>query len=78
MNTLDKLEKRFLPYCDDEYANRQDNAANCADVADKYAIEFIKWVFENTQEFDDLGLRYLNWELKTYEELLEIYKNQQE
>ena len=54
MNTLAKLEKRFLPYCDHEYANRQDNAANCADVADKYAIEFIKWVFENTQEFDDL------------------------
>ena len=78
MNTLAKLEKRFLPYCDNEYAGKEENATNCVDVADKYAIEFIEWVFKNTKEFDDLGLRYLNWELKTYEELLEIYKNQPE
>lgn len=68
------LEKNFLKYCDNEYTSRENNASYCADVADKYAIEFIKWVFLNTKEFDDIGLRYFKWELKTYEELLNIFK----
>jgi hypothetical protein len=48
---------------------------------ESFAIEFAKWLTMFTQEFEDGDIRYWNidkWELKTYEELLEIYKKQQE
>lgn len=44
-----------------------------------FAIEFAQWLTMFTQEFEDGDIRYWNvdkWELKTYEELLEIYKKQ--
>lgn len=41
------LEDKFLPYCDHEYGNREDNAANCADVANEHAVSFAAWIINN-------------------------------
>ena len=40
---MNDLEKIFLPYCDHEYANREDNAANSAEEAVAFTIGFVKW-----------------------------------
>ena len=69
---MNNLAKRFLPYGDHEYANREDNAANCADEADKYAIEFLEW--SNSHSDDDF--RYGKFKNKTTEELLLIFKTE--
>lgn len=42
-----ELHKRFLPYCDNEYANKEDNAYNCEDVANNFALAFAQWVIKN-------------------------------
>ena len=39
-----KIESKFLPFCDNEFANREDNAANCAEEAIKLAVEFKEYV----------------------------------
>ena len=53
----------------------------CEKIASEFAIEFAKWLAMFTEEFENGDIRYWNidkWELKTYEELLGIYKKQQE
>ena len=37
------LADKFKPYCDHEYANREDNAENCVEVAEAFAIAFWEW-----------------------------------
>jgi hypothetical protein len=49
---MTNLEKRFLPYCGHESANREDNAANCADTANNYLIEVIEWLSKNEFNID--------------------------
>ena len=58
-----KLEDKFLPYCDHEYANREDNAANCVDVANEHARHFAQWIQNNSAPL----------KRKTIEELLEYF-----
>ena len=60
-----KLEEQFLPYCDHEYANREDNSANCAEIAENFAIGFHEFVIKNA---------YKTQIETTTKELLEIYK----
>lgn len=64
---MSKLEDRFLPYCDHEYANREDNAANCADEANEHAIAFAKYIHNNPHIFNngwsmEMVLDYFNKE----------------
>ena len=49
---MTNLEKRFLPYCDHEYANMEDNATNCADTANEYLIEVLEWLSKNEFNID--------------------------
>ena len=37
------LAEKFKPFCDHEYANREDNAENCVDIARETAIAFTEW-----------------------------------
>ena len=60
------LEQKFLPYCDHEYGNREDNAANCAEEANEYAIDFALWVIKGNISILE---RYPT-------EALEIYKKE--
>lgn len=69
---MNKLENIFLPYCDHEFANREDNATNCADEADKYAIEFCEWC--NSHSDDDW--KYGKFKNKTIIDILKIFKNE--
>jgi len=38
------LADKFLRYCDNEYANREDNAENCADAAREVALDFVMYI----------------------------------
>lgn len=69
---MNELASRFLPYCDHEYANREDNAWNCEDEADKYAIEFLEWC--NNHSDDDW--KYGKFRNKTSQEILLIFKKE--
>ena len=73
---MTNLEKRFLPFCDHEYANREDNAVNCAEVADEFAIGFAEWLRANTKHKKG-GPYKLHNDFQDYNlsELLNIYKN---
>lgn len=62
-----KLFEKFLPYCDHEYANREDNAWNCEEVADEFAIDFYEW--RSTSPIKNID-QYTN------KEILEIYKKE--
>jgi len=42
-----KLEDKFLPYCDNKFADKEVNALNCADVANEHAISFAQWIQNN-------------------------------
>lgn len=68
------LQKRFLPYCDHEYANREDNAFNCVEVAEEYAVEFSKWLIRKC-DFQKHGVWLYKGMEMTNEELLEIFKH---
>jgi len=35
------LADKFLPYCDNEYASKEDNAENCAEIAAEHAKDFM-------------------------------------
>ena len=37
------LAEKFKPFCDNEYADREYNAENCADLARETAIAFTEW-----------------------------------
>jgi hypothetical protein len=63
------LEEKFLPYCDNEYANREDNAANCAEEADEYAIDFARWL----DDCDNYKKLVSN---NSFIEILNIYKKE--
>lgn len=71
---MKSLASRFLPFCDHEYANREDNAENCAEEADKYAIEFVEWV--NRHSDDDFT--YGKFRNKTYQQILLMFKKEKE
>lgn len=69
------LRDKFLPFCDNEYANREDNAENCVDVADDYAVEFAEWLmvkcdYQNHCVWEYKGTEYTNFKL------LEIFKKE--
>jgi hypothetical protein len=75
------LKEKFIRYCDHEYANREDNAENCIDLADKFAIEFAEWKDKYCIYYDGwniripLGYKYSDGGYSN-EELLEIYKKE--
>jgi hypothetical protein len=72
-----ELEKRFLPFCDHEYANREDNSFNCVDVADEYAVKFAEWIIRQDITSKGIGF-YVNYigDLVTTKELLELFKRE--
>ena len=76
MNLIDK----FKPYCDHEYANREDNAYNCMEIAEDFAVRFAGWLSDNAYN-DDSKFAWRMYDTKdeeyTIEELLEIYKEGQ-
>ena len=71
---MTNLEKRFLPYCDHEYANREDNAANCAEEAIDIAVLFAEWVLRQDITSRGIGL-YVNYvgEIITTKDLFKQY-----
>jgi len=48
-----KLEDRFLPYCDNQFADKEVNALNCADVANEHALSFAKYIHNNPHIFNN-------------------------
>ena len=67
---MDELVFHFLPYCDNEYANRHCNAENCAEVSRAYtkrtAVDFLRWFMQNEDDDDSTDPQSLD-------ELYEIY-----
>lgn len=68
-----KLTDYFLPYCDHEYGNREDNAENCVEVAEDFAIGFSMWLLLNQDYEIDFEEKDPNEVMK---QLLEIYKKE--
>ena len=70
---MTNLEKRFLPYCDNEYANKEDNAVNCADSASEYMIDLIEWISRSEFNIDYyVRLGETNEIINEYEKYLKI------
>jgi hypothetical protein len=69
---MTNLEKRFLPYCDHEYANREDNAVNCADATYEYMTLFIEWVSKN-----EFNINYYVRLNKTHQIIKQFEKSQE-
>jgi len=71
---MTNLEKRFLPYCDNEYANKEDNAANCLEEAIDIAVLFSEWVLRQDITSRSIGL-YVNYvgEIITTKDLFKQY-----
>jgi len=67
-----KLFEIFLPLCDSKDGAVADNAFECVEQADRYAIRFAEWC--NSHSDDDF--RYGKFKNKTTEELLLIFKKE--
>lgn len=71
------LQEQFLPYCDHQFANREDNAVNCIEVAYNFAIGFAEWLRQKTSQVKgDRYKLYSDFEIYNLQELLQIYKSQ--
>jgi len=60
MEDFIKIDKKFLPYCDHEYANREDNAANCTEELIEISISFTEWVLRQDITSRGIGF-YVNY-----------------
>jgi hypothetical protein len=56
MQDFIKIDNKFKPYCDHEYANREDNAANCTETSLEISIAFAEWVIR--QDITNRGIGY--------------------
>lgn len=62
----------FLPLCYSKEGNVADNAFECVEQADKYAIKFSEWL----DSHPDYVFRYGKFKNKTLKELLLIFKTE--
>jgi len=76
------LKEKFIGYCDHQYANREDNAENCVEIADDYAIEFAEWMALSCTQMQKIlsqKAKYFHLIKRDYftaKELLEIFKKE--
>lgn len=74
MEDFKKIDDKFLPFCDHEFANREDNAANCTEISLEISINFSEWLFR--EHITSIGIgQYVNYtgEIVTTKDLFMKY-----